>query len=413
MPEEYATTIQKKSQMKRNLVILLIKSFFSFPAFWIVNISAYAVEAKGIPEELFFTFFGIYSIFVFLLEIPTGVISDKVSRKMSVLLGYLLSGLAFLIFTQTNSYLSVFLLFFLLGIGVSLISGAVESILYDSLAELGHKDRYKRYNSFMGFFSLVTAALYTLSGGYLIEQFGSVSTMYATSICFLIAFVLTVFLTEPPISEKARKLNSDGYMKHTWNSMKIAFGTKAVKNGMLLLMVIYSFVFSVQTGLKYVIPSIVADYGGTQLDTSQLSSVSLFAIGISAMVFVGVFKGKIATKLIVASIALFVAPLIWAISGTMSLALLIILTMSLAAPIITTIIDQRMNDDIETKVRSSILSLRNMVARGVAGTLLPIFGWSRGFWGVEYAVGIIAVWMFIAFIGILIYWKTKGLDKFK
>jgi len=411
--KNFKTFGHKNPLMRRNILILLATSFFAFPAFWSINIANYILEAKGISNKLFFTLFGLYAFFVFFLEIPTGVIADKVSRKLSVLLGYLFSASGFLLLILLPSIYSVLLLFLVLGVGVSLISGAVESILYDTLAELDSSKNYKRINSFIGFFALVTASGYIYISGHLIDLYGESSTMYATVISYTLAFILTLFLTEPAISSKARKLNNDGYLKHTIKSIKLAFGSKAAKNGMLLLMGIYSFVYSIMTGLKYVIPIIIGDYGGTKVEISSLSSISLFAIGISAVVFIGIWKGAIAFKLIMASALLFLAPLIWSLNGSLNIAWIIVLVISLSPPIVMTILDQKMNDELETHMRASILSLRNMVARGVAGVLFPIFGWAREFWGIQYAVGIITIWMFIAFVGLLFYWKTKGLDKFQ
>jgi len=418
MPKDNITSIKdkkldpKRALMKRNITFLLIISFFAFPTFWLVNIATYVKQYKGISGQLLLTTFGVYAVFVFLLEIPTGVIADKVSRKLSILLGYFFSALGFLLFIVLPSIYGLIIFFLILGVGVSLISGAVESVLYDTLSELDDRKSYKRISSFMGFFSLVTGALYVYLGGFLIDLYGETITMYATVISYLIAFVLALFMTEPLISKEARKLNNDGYLKHTIKSIKLAFGSEAVKSGMLLLMIIYSIVLSIQTGLKYVIPIIAGDYGATKIETSSLLSIYLLAVGVSAMIFIGIWKGKIAYKLVIASILLFLALIVWIFNGSMSIAVYIVLVMSLSAPIITTIIDQRMNDDIKTDVRSSILSLRNMFARGVAGVLLPAFGWTRGWWGIEYAIAIIALWMFFALIGILIYWKTQSLNKF-
>lgn len=80
-------------------------------------------------------------LFVFLLEIPTGMIADRYGRKRSVVMGDVLSGLAWmsvplaLLFEGPAQLIVVCLAFALDGLGQTLVSGAEEAWVMDNLLE--------------------------------------------------------------------------------------------------------------------------------------------------------------------------------------------------------------------------------------------------------------------------------------
>jgi len=77
---------------------------------------------------------------IFLFEIPTGVVADSFSRKLSVLIGYFITGVAvFCVPFFTNFYILLILLF-VAGIGMSFVSGAEEAWVIDNLNTYGRKD---------------------------------------------------------------------------------------------------------------------------------------------------------------------------------------------------------------------------------------------------------------------------------
>ncbi len=88
-----------------------------------------------------------FLFWVFVLEIPTGVVADKFGRKISVAAGCLLFGADMLFFGLSNSYLLLFLAEFLGAVGMTLISGAEQALLYDLLIVLKEEERARFYFS--------------------------------------------------------------------------------------------------------------------------------------------------------------------------------------------------------------------------------------------------------------------------
>src|SRR3989344_7570872 len=68
-----------------------------------------------------------------LAELPTGAFADIFGRKQSVRLSFLSFAIAYLLLPFTNNFAQILLLFTFSGIGMSLVSGAYEALIYDSL----------------------------------------------------------------------------------------------------------------------------------------------------------------------------------------------------------------------------------------------------------------------------------------
>lgn len=72
---------------------------------------------------------------VFLLEVPTGVVADVYSRRLSIIIGQLLLGVAFIIMGMVPAYAVVLLSQVMWGAGYTFTSGATEAWISDEVGE--------------------------------------------------------------------------------------------------------------------------------------------------------------------------------------------------------------------------------------------------------------------------------------
>ena len=70
---------------------------------------------------------------IFLFEIPTGIIADAVSRRLSVTIGHVLTGLGFLMLALLPTFWMIVLSQIIWGIGATFISGAYAAWLTDEV----------------------------------------------------------------------------------------------------------------------------------------------------------------------------------------------------------------------------------------------------------------------------------------
>jgi MFS family permease len=74
----------------------------------------------------------LFALTVALFEVPSGYIADLWGRKYAIQLGSLLNGFGFLSLIWAQSFADFLLYEFILGLGISLISGADLALLYDT-----------------------------------------------------------------------------------------------------------------------------------------------------------------------------------------------------------------------------------------------------------------------------------------
>lgn len=82
-----------------------------------------------------------------LFEIPTGIFSDRIGRRKTIILGSIAGFICILIYASSNTYQLLFAGSIVAGFARSLFSGNNEALLHDSLKEIGiEKDFYHYYS---------------------------------------------------------------------------------------------------------------------------------------------------------------------------------------------------------------------------------------------------------------------------
>ena len=99
-----------QTKLKTNNYILYLYAFLSKLHFFGSLCVPFYLNRLGISYALMFTIETIFSICIFLFEIPTGIIADKFGRKISLFLGTLLFGISHLIVNLPLNQQLIFLL---------------------------------------------------------------------------------------------------------------------------------------------------------------------------------------------------------------------------------------------------------------------------------------------------------------
>ena len=94
----------------------------------------FMVEVAGLDPLQMVLVGTVLELSVFLFEIPTGVVADVVSRKLSVVIGHALMGLGFLVLALWPTFTVILVSQVIWGVGATFISGAYAAWLS---AEIG------------------------------------------------------------------------------------------------------------------------------------------------------------------------------------------------------------------------------------------------------------------------------------
>ena len=84
----------------------------------------------------------LFALTIALFEVPSGYIADIWGRRRAILLGSILAAVGFLCLLRADSFVDFLILEVIIGLGVSLVSGADLALLYDTevyLQEQGAK----------------------------------------------------------------------------------------------------------------------------------------------------------------------------------------------------------------------------------------------------------------------------------
>ncbi len=122
-------------------------------------------EGKGISVQQISALLAIWSLSVVILEVPTGVLADRWSRRKLIVLGSLSKAACYLVWIFSDRFELFALGFILWGISGAFISGAEEALLYDSLKQTGQQECFDKYLGKGRFLSGIGNVLAALSGG--------------------------------------------------------------------------------------------------------------------------------------------------------------------------------------------------------------------------------------------------------
>ena len=148
------------------------------------------------PTELFIVQ-SVFSIGMVFLEIPTGFISDKFSRKLSLVIWLLLSSIGFVVYSQGSNLLHFILSELILVLWYACFSGTDTAILYDSIAHDWDIKQYKKYSWRYNSIGSLAEAIGWIWGVY-IGVYGLSIPFLLDGIFIFFAFIISLFLIEPP-----------------------------------------------------------------------------------------------------------------------------------------------------------------------------------------------------------------------
>lgn len=179
--------------LKKHLNSVYILSFFFNIARTLPHsiLSLYLIQ-RGISVELIMLFQICYMVPIFILEFPSGILSDRIGRKSVYLISLLFLMLGFSLIGFSSFIFLIFIGQFFYGVSSALMTGTVESDLIIRLRT--EVDKEKLDKTFKNFQS--TSQIFTYAGMMIGGVLGSVVFVYISNYIYLISISLyfVVFL---------------------------------------------------------------------------------------------------------------------------------------------------------------------------------------------------------------------------
>lgn len=185
------------SLYKRNITLnyffTYIKSIDLTQGIWMIYLAS-----KGLTLVELGMIEGIYHITSMLMETPTGAVADIFGRKWSRILGRVISIIYLAIMLLSNSFWGYALAFVFCALSYNLESGAGEAFVYDSLLELGEKDKYMKITGKIEACLQVASVTALIIGGW-IAVHNYFTAYISTIVLALISIIFALFFKETEI----------------------------------------------------------------------------------------------------------------------------------------------------------------------------------------------------------------------
>lgn len=162
-----------------------------------------------------------FSLWVFILEIPTGAVADKIGRKHSIALGSFVIAIAVILYGSVPNFYIFLLSEFLFAIGYALTSGADQALLYDTLKSENREKESKKVLGRASAIHMLGMLIAAPIGSIFASKLGINAPMYLSSIPLFIAALIGWSIPEPKIhSEGSESPKYLDIVKNGFRSIK-------------------------------------------------------------------------------------------------------------------------------------------------------------------------------------------------
>ncbi len=308
---------------------------------------------------------------IFLLEVPTGVLADRVGRKWSIFCSTFLLMCAEFIFIFARDYAWYVLVALLAGAGFAFASGAIDALIYDSLPPKNREEAMKRAMGRVNSWSMIAFVIAPIVGGLIIgdaalEKF--IPAIVLTVVALFVGLLFCLTLREPPVKASEKKESSAALLRA---GVSLLYRNRLLRR--LVLLAVFTLPFTDALAVTLGPPYLVRN------------EVSPFAIGavLSAGSLLAAFTQRYAYKVeewlgrdrAIATLILLPGLLYWmlaAFGGPIAAAAIMILmygVSNMKAPLFSAY----QNALIENKNRATVLSLINMFVSLFVALGAPIY----------------------------------------
>jgi len=141
-----------------------------------------------------------------LFEVPTGVISDLLGRKKTLLMGALCAVICMVFYASGNSYFDLLLGAIFQGLSRAFYSGNNDALLHDTLKQLRKENKYPEYLGRTSSMFQVALASASLFGGFMAEKSLKL-VMWSSVVPQALSLLIATQIIEPSVNVKKPSSN--------------------------------------------------------------------------------------------------------------------------------------------------------------------------------------------------------------
>lgn len=325
-------------------------------------------QENGLTLSQVFLLQSLFSIAVIAFEVPTGYLSDRFGRRTSIIIGCTLGIIGHFTYVLGTGFWGFLTAEVLLGFGASFLSGTESALLYDSLRDIGRITEHKRIEGRNTSLAMVSESIASVLGGAL-ALVSLRFPLYCEAVIMLTLMPIALSIVEPDRQTLSAKgnpfrdmLRLAKYTLHDHNEVKWLSLYSAAVGASTLTMVWLTQPYFQKAGLPLA-------YFGIVWAAFQLTGASCSWHAHAIEERLG-RRGSLIALIALPAIGFFLLGLTGSLAAGALIALFYI-TRGVHGPILSDYI----NSLIDSEIRATVLSVKNLLARLLFSVLGPIMGW--------------------------------------
>jgi MFS transporter, DHA3 family, tetracycline resistance protein len=360
------------SNLKLNARFVYLFIEFSASAFFammFVTTSLYEATVAGLTPVQLILVGTALEVSAFVFEVPTGIVADVYSRRLSIIIGYMLMGLGFLVEGFFPAFLPILLAQVIWGLGYTFTSGATQAWISDEVGEAEANKLFMRGTQVGLFASLLGmggAMLIGASNVALPIQVGAFGVM-------LIGLTLAIIMPETGFHFHPTPREDRNTWQHMWHTFDQ--GVKAVRSRPRLMNIVFIGLFYGlysegfdRLWVKHLLDNfeLPVIFGNNQVAFFALLRVAGAVLTILAVRFVekrvdSTSSGAIGRAVMIVTGVISVALIGFALSPLLALSLVLYLTVSVLRNVQIPLQTAWVNQKLDSQVRATVHSMFGQV----------------------------------------------------
>lgn len=343
----------------------------------------------------------IFSVVVFVSEVPSGYLADRIGRKKSIIAGAILASAGLGLYSIANSFWELLLAEVTLGIGAGFTSGADSALVYDSLLELKKEKNYQEiWGKYVATGNFAEGIASILGGALALISLRT--PVIAQACVYLLAIPVAFTLKEP-----ARKVYhiAEGNIKEILSTAKYALH----ENKQIKWLILFSAFMGASTFTAiWFIQPIWEDTGVPLEFFGVLWAALQFTAGGFSIIAHRI--GKRVKLALVLPILLLMSVGTYALMGFIQTVWLTVFffLFYIVRGIKNPLIEDAINKRIPSHRRATILSVQSLCMRLTFSIIGPFIGWIADVWSFSEAFYIAsAIFFALGLVGLIGLKKQK------
>ncbi|GFZ31223.1 MFS transporter [Clostridium zeae] len=351
------------------------------------------LKQKGLSYTEIMMLNSISAVITFILEIPSGILADRFSRRKLLLYGEIFKVLSLIIVLCTNNFFVLIFNAIFSGVGDAVISGSDEALIYDSFLKDGKEEFYKEYISVVQMWAFRFSALATLVAGFLY----GINYNLPIILSIILQLIAIIFVFQLKDTNNIIRSNND--IKDELNiqlkNIKFLINNKSIIKlffvYIIMMIIISNINYTSQTflpsiglnysyiGIIFFFFNIIASFGAKYAAKVNLKS-NYIILGY-CIILIGLCFSNLYLALVLLSISRFINGMVW--------------------PILNSDINKR----LDTENRATMLSYKSLLIQLSFIIFDPLVGIALDLIGMRYTYALMGILAFIVLLVVIVFRK--------